>query len=100
MNVMVLKYNGKISFEVWLAQTELQKALNLKILYYLKMSTENISIFSGGKKKQFYLKMKNITLTMQINFTISKLVFLLNFTYHQSISCSFLKNESTIEMCK
>lgn len=37
---------------------------------------------------------------MQINFTISKLVFLLNFTYHQSISCSFFKNESTIEMCK
>lgn len=55
MNVMVQKYNGKISFEVWLAQTELQKALNLKILYYLKMSTENISIFSGGKKKSSFI---------------------------------------------
>lgn len=40
MNIMVQKCNGKISFEVWLAETELQKAL--KILCHLKMSTENI----------------------------------------------------------
>lgn len=39
---MVQKCNGKFSFEVWLAQTELQKALNLKILCHLKMSRENV----------------------------------------------------------
>lgn len=61
----------------------------------------NRKYFLKKKKAVLFEDEKKITLAVQINFTISKLVFLLHFvTCHQSISCSFLRNESTIEMCK